>query len=400
MQKRKIKSIVIASLLITNICTFLIAIYIPVKLPNGTVTLTGEDYKSYIDFEQLFKIKNIISSKYAGDMDEEVLVEGAIKGMTSSLKDPYTTYMNEEEYKKFKEQTDGLYTGIGVTIAANEKDEIRVLSVIEDSPAEKAGIKGEDIIKEVNGVTVTYTEKSKAIEMLQKQGVDISIKLIRNVNEEINISLRASQFERTIVTKEMIDNNIGYIALKEFDTDSSETVKTYIKELSDEGMKGLIIDLRDNPGGLLSEVLKIADNFVEKGNIITYTVDKYDNKKEYKAEDNEVFDMPLVILVNGGSASASEVFTGVIKDYGKGTIVGTTTFGKGIVQSIYETDGDTAVKVTTSKYFTPNGINIHKIGIKPDVEVEYPKDLMTKGYNRDEDPQFIKGLEVLNTKIK
>ncbi|ADL51029.1 S41 family peptidase [Clostridium cellulovorans] len=400
MKNRKIKSLVIASLIITNMCTFLIAIYIPIKLPNGTVTLNGKDYKNYIDFQQLIKIKNIIDTRYAGDMDEEKMVEASIKAMTSALKDPYTTYMNKEEYKKFKEQTEGVYTGIGVTIAANEKDEIKILSVMEDSPAEKAGIKSEDILKEVNGITVTYTEKSQAIEILQKQNEDISVKIIRNGNEELNLTLRASRLERTVVTKEMLEDDIGYITLKEFDTNCSQTFKTYIKELSDQGMRGLIIDLRDNPGGLLSEVLKISDNFVEKGDIITYTVDKYDDKKEYKAEDSDVFNMPLVLLVNGGSASASEVFTGVIKDYGKGIIVGTTTFGKGIVQSIYETEGDTAIKITTSKYYTPNGINIHKIGIKPDVEVEYPKELMAKEYNRNEDPQFIKGLEILKTKIK
>lgn len=365
--------------------------------------VSRSDYKDLSNFKKLFDIRDILYKYYDGEINEDDLLEGAIKGMTNSLKDPYTVFMNKEEYTSFMKQIDGTYAGIGVAIKPGDDDKITVTTVFDNSPAQKAGIKKDDIIDKVNGETVTAKESSKAVALMSGEvGKKVALSIIRANSSSLEITLTTAKIEKTTVTAEVIDKGkgTGYIRINEFDTDTAKNFKEKLDYLKANGSKGIIIDLRSNPGGIMKEVVAVASNFVDKGKIITSTIDKYNNKKEELSSGGDYIGIPMVLLVDEGSASASEIFTGVVRDYKLGTIVGKKTFGKGVVQTSIETGDGTALKVTIAKYYNPNGENIHKIGINPDIEVEYPKDLLDKPYDRSKDPQFKKGLEILKDKLR
>ena len=284
----------------------------------------------------------------------------------------------------------------------NMDEGLYIVQVTEFSPAEKAGLKAGDVILKVDGNEITEPNLDKTIATIRgEKGQEVTLTVLREGSEYLDISIVRDEIKVVSVKGEIIDGNIGYIQISSFDEDVAKDFKNKIVELKSQGMKGMILDLRGNPGGSLSEAVNVASQFIPKGKVVTYTIDKYDKKQEAKSVGGEAEGMPLVILIDGGSASASEVVTGALRDYEAGTIIGTTSFGKGIVQQLIEfKDGNGGLKVTTSKYYTPNGENIHKIGIKPDIEVEIPKDILEKEYDRSIDPQFNKGLEVIKEKIK
>ena len=356
-----------------------------------------KDVKKY---ELLFQVRDALLTKYDGEIDDNDLLESAIKGMTKSLNDPYTVFMNADEYNSFVEQSEGHFVGIGAQLGIKD-DKVTVVAPLEGSPAEKAGLKAGDVILKVDGTEITEPNVEKTVSMIKgKQGDSVTLTISRKGSEYQDITIIRDVVKVVSVKGELIDGNIGYIQISSFDEDVAEDSKEKIVELKNQGMKGLILDLRGNPGGYLTEAVKVASQFIPKGDIITYTIDKYGNKQESKSIGGEAQGMPLVILINGGSASASEVVTGALRDYKAGTIVGTTSFGKGVVQQLIEfSDGSGGLKVTTSKYYTPNGENIHKIGIEPDIEVEIPDEILQKEYDRSIDPQFNKALEVIKEKI-
>ncbi len=357
-----------------------------------------KDVKKY---ELLFQVRDALLTKYDGELDDNALLEAAIKGMTQSINDPYTVFMNASEYKSFVEQSEGHFVGIGAQLGIKD-NKITVVSPIEGSPAEKAGLKAGDVILKVNGNEITEPNLDKTIAVIRgEKGQEVTLTVSREGTEYLDITIVRDEIKVVSVRGEIIDGNIGYIQISSFDEDVAKNFKDKIVELKSQGMQGMILDLRGNPGGFLDEAVKVASQFIPKGEVVTYTIDKYDKKQEAKSVGGEAEGMPLVILIDGGSASASEVVTGALRDYEAGTIVGTTSFGKGIVQQLIEfKDGNGGLKVTTSKYYTPKGENIHKIGIKPDIEVEIPKDILEKEYDRSIDPQFNKGLEVIKEKIK
>ena len=357
-----------------------------------------KDVKKY---ELLFQVRDALLTKYDGELDDNSLLEAAIKGMTQSVNDPYTVFMNASEYKAFEDQIEGHFVGIGAQLGIKD-DKITVVSPIEGSPAEKAGLKAGDVILKVDGNEITEPNLDKTIATIRgEKGQEVTLTVLREGSEYLDISIVRDEIKVVSVKGEIIDGNIGYIQISSFDEDVAKDFKNKIVELKSQGMKGMILDLRGNPGGSLSEAVNVASQFIPKGKVVTYTIDKYDKKQEAKSVGGEAEGMPLVILIDGGSASASEVVTGALRDYEAGTIIGTTSFGKGIVQQLIEfKDGNGGLKVTTSKYYTPNGENIHKIVIKPDIEVEIPKDILEKEYDRSIDPQFNKGLEVIKEKIK
>lgn len=357
-----------------------------------------KDVKKY---ELLFQVRDALLTKYDGELDDNALLEAAIKGMTQSVNDPYTVFMNSSEYKSFEDQIEGHFVGIGAQLGIKD-NKITVVSPIEGSPAEKAGLKAGDVILKVDGNEITEPNLDKTIATIRgEKGEEVTLSVLREGSEYLDISIVRDEIKVISVKGEIIDGDIGYIQISSFDEDVAKDFKNKIVELKSQGMKGMILDLRGNPGGSLSEAVNVASQFIPKGKIVTYTIDKYDKKQEAKSVGGEAEGMPLVILIDGGSASASEVVTGALRDYEAGTIIGTTSFGKGIVQQLIEfKDGNGGLKVTTSKYYTPNGENIHKIGIKPDIEVEIPKDILEKEYDRSTDPQFNKGLEVIKEKIK
>lgn len=356
------------------------------------------------NFKKVLEIREMLYRWYDGEIDDSKLAEGAIKGMVSSLGDQYTYYMNGKEFSDFKEKSQGNYMGIGIQVAAKD-GKIVVISPIQRGPAEKAGIKTGDVILKVNGEQVSGNELDKAVSMMKGTTKEnIKLTLYREGKGEFDVDVMRDVIKTVNVKSEMIDGDIGYIEVLAFDEGTAKDFETQLKALEDKGMKGLILDLRGNPGGFMKECVDLVSNFVPKDKVIVSTIDKYGNKEESVSKGGIAQGMPLVVLIDGGTASASEIVAGAIRDYDLGTLVGTTSFGKGIVQVVLDKIGQekdgTALKVTISKYYTPNGENIHKKGIGPDVTVEYPKELKEKTYSRSTDPQFEKALEIIQEKIK
>ena len=404
-RKRKWVTWVIVLLVVTNSLTLFLSNRISLGLPNGKVMIGRQAYDQVLKFQKLFLVRNKLYEYYDGTISDDVLVEGAIKGMTDSLKDPYTTFMNKKEYTDFNSQTEGAYTGLGLQVGVKE-DNIVVIAPFDGSPAKKAGLISGDVIEKVNKTEVTGKELDKAVTMMKgKAGEEVTLTINRAGKGNFDVSMKRAKIDLVTVKGEMLENNVGYIQLTMFDENTSKNFEKKLKELEGKGMKSLIVDVRGNPGGLLDQVVSLTSNFVEKGKNIVYTIDKNKKRTEYKSTGGIAIGMPLTVLTDAGSASASEIFAGAIRDYKVGTLVGEKTFGKGIVQTMLSRSQDgfgdgTALKVTISKYYTPNGENIHHIGIKPEVAVVYPAALKTKAYDRKADPQFIKALELAKDKIK
>lgn len=367
---------------------------------SDTVYNDLKQIKDVEKYELLFTVREALLAKYDGEIDDDVLLESAIKGMTSSLNDPYTVFMNEEEYKSFNEQSNGEFVGIGAQVGIKEEGFV-VIAPIEGSPAEEAGLKTGDVILKVDNKDVTGLTLDQTIAMIRGEaGTEVTITVKRENVENLDVNIVRDVIKVISVKGEMVDNEIGYIQLTSFDDKVSQALKETIHQLKGEGMKGMILDLRGNPGGYLNEAVSVASQFTEKGSLITYTVDKYDNKIESKSEGGEAIGIPLVVLIDGGSASASEVVTGALRDHKVATTVGTVSFGKGIVQQIVEFEGgETSLKVTTSKYYTPNGENIHNVGITPDYKVPLNEELQNQEYSKELDNQYQKALEVLKEKM-
>ena len=356
------------------------------------------------NFKKVLEVREMLYRWYDGEIDDSKLAEGAIKGMVSSLGDQYTYYMNGKEFSDFKEKSQGNYMGIGIQVAVKD-GKIVVISPIQGGPAEKAGIKTGDIILKVNGEPVSGNELDKAVSMMKGTTKEnIKLTLYREGKGEFDVDVMRDTIKTVNVKSEMLKGDIGYIEVLAFDEGTAKDFETQLKALEEKGMKGLILDLRGNPGGFMKECVDLVSNFVPKDKVIVSTIDKYGNKEESVSKGGIAQGMPLVVLIDGGTASASEIVAGAIRDYDLGTLVGTTSFGKGIVQVVLDKIGQekdgTALKVTISKYYTPNGENIHKKGIGPDVTVEYPKELKEKTYSRSTDPQFEKALEIIQEKIK
>lgn len=349
-------------------------------------------------------IYNTIDDYYLNEIDNDKIQNGIYKGMVDSLGDPYTVYYNSEEYKQFTSSSSGTYSGIGVAVSQNvTTGAITIVKTFKKGSGEKEGMKPGDVIYKVEGKKIEGLELSKVVSMIKgKEGTFVKVTVLRD-GKEIEFNLERKKLEVDTVNYRMEDRSgkkIGYISVSEFDEVTASQFKSAISELSKEGMEGLIIDLRDNPGGLLDVTCEMLDRMIKKG-LLVYTVDKYGKRVDEDATDSDSFDKPVAILVNGNSASASEVFSGAMKDYKAATLVGTKTFGKGIVQSIVPFGDGTAMKVTVSKYYTPNGVNIHGTGIEPDVVVELSKDATKNGkYERKNDNQLDKALDVVVDKLK
>lgn len=352
------------------------------------------------EFEKLFEIRETLYKWYDGEINDSTLAEGAIKGMVSSLEDPYTYFMNKSEYTTFKEQSEGNYMGIGVQIGVKD-NKITVIAPIENSPAEKSGILSGDIITKVNGVEVNGESLETALSMIKGTEKELlTIGLYREDVGDFYVDVQRDVIETISVTDKILEGNIGYISIASFDSGVSEKFIESLTKLKESNIQGLILDLRGNPGGLMKECVSVASQFIEKGKVIVSTVDKNGNREENISAGGIAQGMPLVILIDGGTASASEVVSGAIRDYELGTLIGETSFGKGVVQVVLDDKLDnTALKVTISKYYTPNGENIHSIGIKPHIEVEYSEDTTSTQYNKDNDACITKAIEVMKEKL-
>jgi carboxyl-terminal processing protease len=383
------------------LATILIIVVTNIATMIGTYSFWNVRRGSIVNkFEKIFEVRDTLYKYYDGKISDDVLLEGALKGMTSSLKDPYTVFMDKKEFEEFNTETEGNYSGIGVQVTSNN-NKIEITKVFEGTPSEKAGLKQHDIIEKVNGTAVSGTELDRAVSIMRGEtGTEVTLTIFRQDKGTFETKVKRAKVNMVTVTGEMLDKNVGYIQVSMFDENTSKNFQKQLVELKNKGMKSLIVDLRDNPGGLLDQCVNMVSNFIPDQKVIVSTVDKYGNKKEYKSKGGDFYNLPITLLVNGNTASASEIFAGSVRDYKIGTLVGEKTFGKGVVQTMFDTGDGTALKVTISKYYTPNGENIHKKGIKPGVNVAYPDSLKGKPYDRNKDPQFKKALDIAESKAK
>lgn len=340
---------------------------------------------------KLNAIDSLLDSFYFEEVDDEKAKDSIYKAYLSSYGDKYTVYYTADEYKKLTETTNGTFSGIGAVCQISSEGGILLVDVYESGAGYKAGLRSGDRIIQVDGTDVTDMDLSSAVALVKgEKGTQVGLKIVRD-GATSDYTVVRDEIEVQTVNYAITEDNIGYISVSQFENVTAKQFKAAIEDLKSEGAKGIIIDIRNNPGGLLTTVISMLKDILPNG-LIVYTEDKDGNRKEYSDNDNEELDMPLAVLVNGNSASASEIFAGAIQDYGKGVIVGTQTFGKGIVQTVKPLTDGSAIKFTIAKYFTPKGQDIHGKGVTPDVVVEYDKDA-------DEDTQISAALESVRAQI-
>ena len=337
---------------------------------------------------------------YDDEIDTKVLEEGAYRGMIESLGDPYSTYYSAEELDELRNQTQGIYYGIGAGVSLDTETTLpKIVKVYDGTPAKEAGLRENDIIYEVNGESTYGMSTSDVVALIKgEENTSVNLTIVR-VGESDYLSIDVTRRKVNVPTVEfkMLNEDMAYIQISEFDDITVDQFTEALAMARGNNMKGLVLDLRSNPGGSLDAVVEIARMLLPEG-LIVYTEDKYENRKEYTCDGTKQLEVPMTVLINGNSASASEILAGAIKDYGIGTLVGTTTYGKGIVQSVMPLTDGSAVKLTISSYFTPRGNNIHKKGIEPDVICEFDGEAY---YGSDDRPdnQLEKAKEVLGQLI-
>ena len=364
---------------------------------KGTAKKTSASSVVSEDTEKKLKaIEDVIDEYYYqdADIDVDAMTEGMYAGMVGALGDPYSVYYTEEEWNDLMQETAGIYYGIGAYLMIDPNTGLgKISGVIENTPAEEAGLRADDLLYLVDGESTLGMELSEIVARVKgEEGTEVHLTIYREGETDyLEIDVERRKIEAPTVKYEILENNIGYIQITEFDDVTTDQFTEALAVIKGSGAKGLVLDLRGNPGGSLNVVVDIARQILPKG-LIVYTEDKYGERDEYTCDGRHELDMPMAVLVNGNSASASEILAGAIKDYGKGTLVGTTTFGKGIVQRVLPLTDGTALKLTISAYYTPNGNNIHGVGIEPDVLCEFDSDAY---YDEDVDNQLEKALEVL-----
>lgn len=355
---------------------------------------------------QMEAMKELIDENFLFDYDEKQLYDGSLKGMFENLKDPYTAYYTKDEFDKLMESVNGKYAGIGVAVQASDEGYIKAISVFDESPAKKAGIEVGDYITKVDGESYSADQLEEAVSKIRGNvGEKVKITVLRK-NDKDKAEEKEIEVERADVKVDTVDskvvekdgNSVGYIKIKEFEDVTKEEFAKELKSLKDQNVDGIVMDLRNNPGGSLDVCLAIADTFLEEG-VIVSTVDKK-GKEIVENSDKEMDKTPMTVLINENSASASEILAGAFKDRGRAKIIGKTSFGKGIVQKLFPLEDGSGVKITISEYFTPNKTKIHKIGVKPDIEVENNNDNILDIEQLDQDDQFNKAMDTLLDEIK
>ena len=358
---------------------------------NNTATNQGID-------AAIEKYKALIDEYYLGEVDENALKEGAIKGYIDALGDPYTEYISAEDMKSYTENLMGNFVGIGIYMVKDEDaDRIQVLSPIKNTPAEKAGIQPGDYIIKVDGVEYKADDMSKAADLIKgAEGTTVKLEILRGT-ETLEFEIKREKIITNPVISKTLDNSIGYIEITSFDEDTAKQFKEEYEKLQAQNIKSLIIDLRNNGGGIVDEATTIADYIADKGSTLLITTDKNQKEEITKAKQEPIINMPIVILVNENTASASEILAGALKDLGKATLVGTKTYGKGVIQGVMTLKDGSGLKLTTEEYMTPNREKINKKGIEPNEEVKLPdtvKNVMN--VKEEEDTQLKKAIELLS----
>ncbi len=379
-------------------------LYRAFQAQRGAVSASGDSQEETsvanpATMQKMGVLEEMIGEYYLEDAEEPALEQGVYKGMIEALGDPYSTYYSQEELEDLQNKTQGIYYGIGARVGIDADTQLpRIASVIEGTPAQEVGLMAGDLLYEVDGTSVQGMDLNSAVALVKgDEGTIVHLTVIREGEADyLEFDVERRKLENETVTYEMLEDGIGYIQIQEFDDVTVDQFEEALTACRSEGMQGLVLDLRGNPGGNLSTVCEIARMMLPEG-LIVYTEDKNGEREEYTCDGTRQLEMPLVVLVDANSASASEILAGAIKDYGIGTLVGTTTFGKGIVQRIMKLSDGSAVKLTVSKYYTPKGNNIHEIGISPDVEVPFE----SEPYLEDgTDNQLNRAVEVLKEKME
>lgn len=405
MKRQNVYKIIMLVILTATITFMLTTMVMYNKFSNvysNNYSSTNEEYTSteMSLVKTLESFKTMLEQKYIGEIDEEKMIDGAIKGYVEGIGDPYTTYLTKDEMKEFTEETNSEYVGIGVYLTNNKADNtILVVGIMKSAPALDAGMQAGDVIEKVNDIAYTGDQLDDAIKILKgEEGTNVKVTVLRD-GKEIDLTITRKKITVEHVASQMIENNIAYIQVDSFDSGVAKAFEQQITELKNGGAKGIIIDLRSNGGGIVDEATGIADLFLKKNETILITKGKED-KEEVTISKNDpiIQDIPVVVLVNEGTASASEILAGALKDkYPSTTIVGKKTYGKGVIQTLYNLSDGSGLKVTTEEYYTPNHNKINKEGIKPDVEINLTKD--EDGYYEtaiDKDAQILKAKEILS----
>lgn len=365
---------------------------------NDNIGISQKQYEEYMglkeDYGDIDQLKQLIEEKYYVPVDEKELAEGLRKGLFWGIGDPYSSYLSKEEYDALMIATSGEYQGIGVTIAPDDKGFINVVAPMDGTPAHKAGIKSGDKVVLVNGKEYSADSiDAAAAAMRGEVGTKVEVGLLRGI-ERIDLTLIRANILLETVRSEVLEGDIGYIRISSFEERTADDFAQALRGLEMEGVKGLVVDLRDNPGGLVDVAVDVADQLMEAG-VITYTEDRQGKKEFYKSRAGAT-KLPFVILINKGSASASEIIAGAVKDAGAGELVGITSYGKGIIQQIVPLDNGDATKLTIMQYFSPDGNVIHDVGVEPDHIVELTEEDLTDGVlARENDRQLNKAVELL-----
>ena len=355
------------------------------------------NYKNTNILSKIEKYKKIIDQYYLGDIDEKKLEEGAVKGYIEGLGDPYTEYISKEDMENYLDDTMGNFVGIGIYMIKNTQyDRIQVLSTIKGGPAEKVGIQAGDLIISVDGVEYKADDMTTASNNIKgEEGTKVNIELLRGT-QSIKYEITREKVKVNQVEGKVLSNNIGYIQFTSFDETTAQDFKAKYEELTKQGIQSLIIDLRNNGGGIVDQALDIADYIATKDSVLLYEVDKNNKETVRKAKTDPIINMPIIILTNENTASASEILAGALKDLGKAKIVGTKTYGKGVIQQILRINDGSGLKITIEEYQTPNRNKINKVGIEPDEKVELPESVESIfNIKENEDTQLLRAIELL-----
>ena len=400
MEKQKKEKIykIIMIIALTAFITFMITTALLYSyFGNNPITSSNTNGNSKKIASKLDNYKAIIDKYYLGEVDENKSEEGAIKGYIEGLGDPYTEYISKEDMDSYLDDTMGNFVGIGIYMIKNtENDRIQVLSTIKGSPAEKAGVQAGDLIISADGVEYHADDMSTAANKIKGEaGTNVKLEVLRGT-EKLTFNITREKVKVNQVEGKVLSNNIGYIQFSSFDETTAEDFKAKYEELAKQNIKSLIIDLRNNGGGIVDQALEIADYMTDKDSVLLYEVDKNGNEKVQKAKEDPIINMPIVILTNENTASASEILAGALKDLGKAKIVGTKTYGKGVIQQILKLNDGSGLKITIEEYQTPNKNKINKVGIEPDEPVELPKELQNQlVVEESKDTQLQKAIELL-----
>lgn len=369
-------------------------------LIGGGISLAKKDTTggavSEQNVEKIVYFQDLLQTYYYEDVSEEELADGVLYGLMETVGDPYTCYYSVEEMKELSADIEGVFHGIGAYLEMDyDTGYAKISGIIDGTPASQSDIKVGDYIIEVDGVNTYEMTLTDVVAMIRGEaGTEVTLTLNRD-GEEVEVTVTRQNIETPTVSYELLEGDIAYITITEFDDITTAQFVEAMTQMEADQAKGLILDLRGNPGGSLATVVEICELMLPEG-MIVYTEDKYGNRNEYLSDGENEFTLPLVVLVDGGSASASEILAGAIKDYEMGTLVGTTTYGKGIVQKIFFYEDGSAVKITVSKYYTPNGYNIHGVGIEPDVTVEFDADLYVE---QEIDNQLQEAIEIISEEM-